>query len=48
VYFDAVNEYALSNVAGSPLASGVYLATEQQLKTNLTVQGPYLQGSWLF
>ncbi len=48
VYFDAVNEYALSNVAGSPLAAGVYLATEQQLKTNLTVQGPYLQGSWLF
>jgi hypothetical protein len=48
VYFDAVNQYALSNVAGSPLASGVYLATEQQLKTNLTVQGPYLQGSWLF
>ncbi len=48
VYFDAVNQYALSNVAGAPLATGVYLATEQQLKTNLTVQGPYLQGSWLF
>ena len=48
VYFDAVNQYALSNVAGSPLSAGVYLTTEQQLKTNLTIQGPYLQGSWLF
>lgn len=48
VYFDAVNQYALSNVAGSPLSGGVYLATEQQVKSNLTVQGPYLQGSWLF
>jgi hypothetical protein len=48
VYFNAVNEYALSNVAVSPLSTGVYLATEQQLKTNLTIQGPYFQGSWLF
>jgi len=48
VYFDAVSQYALSNVAGSPLSTGVYLATEQQTKSNLTVQGPYLQGSWAF
>jgi len=48
VYFDAVSHFALSNVAASPLSGGVYLATEQQLKSNLTVQGPYLQGSWLF
>jgi Legionella pneumophila major outer membrane protein precursor len=48
VYFNAVNEYALSNVSGAPLNTGVYLVTEQQLKTNMTIQGPYFQGSWLF
>ena len=35
VYFDAVNEYALSNVAGSPLASGVYLATRAAAENQL-------------
>lgn len=45
-YFDAVNQYEITNVATSPLAGGVYLATERQLQTNLTVQGPYLQASW--
>lgn len=48
IYFNAVTEFALSNVATSPLAGGVYLATEQQLHTNFTTQGPYLTASWLF
>ncbi len=48
IYFDAVNEYALSNVAGSPLSGGVYLATEQQSHANFTTQGPYFSTSWLF
>lgn len=48
VYFNAVNAYALTNVATSPLAGGVYLATEEQLQSNFTTQGPYFETSWLF
>jgi Legionella pneumophila major outer membrane protein precursor len=48
VYFDAVTYDELTNVATAPLAGGVYLATDYQHKENLTEQGPYLQGSWLW
>ncbi len=48
VYFDAVNQYALSMVTGSNIATGVYLETDYQKKSNLTVQGPYMQGTLLF
>ena len=50
VYFDAVNQYALTNV---PTAScfrpiGIYLATQQHLQSNFTDQGPYVKASWSF
>lgn len=48
VFFNAVNHFALTNVATVPLSTGVFLSTEQQLKSDLTIQGPYVEGSWLF
>jgi Legionella pneumophila major outer membrane protein precursor len=50
VYFDAVNQYALTNVptALTLPPNGIYLATAQHLQTNFTDQGPYLKASWLF
>lgn len=50
VYFDAVNQYALTSVpTGLTLPPNeIYLATAQHLQTNFTDQGPYLKASWLF
>jgi Legionella pneumophila major outer membrane protein precursor len=50
VYFDAVNQYQLTNVAtGLTLPPvGIYLATQQHLTTNFTDQGPYVTASWSF
>jgi hypothetical protein len=50
VYFDAVSEYALTQVPTSLTLppTGVYLATQEHLRSSYTVQGPYLTGSWLF
>jgi hypothetical protein len=50
VYFDAVNQYALTNVptALTLPPNGIYLATAQHLLTNFTDQGPYLKASWLW
>jgi hypothetical protein len=50
VYFDAINQYALTSVpTGLTLPpNGIYLATAQHLQTNFTDQGPYLKASWLF
>jgi hypothetical protein len=50
VYFDAVSEYAMTQVpTGLTLPpNGIYLATQQHLQTSFTDQGPYLKASWLF
>jgi hypothetical protein len=50
VYFDAVNQYALTNVPTSLTLPpvGIYLATQQHLLSNYTDHGPYVTASWLF
>jgi hypothetical protein len=50
VYFDAVNQYALTNVPTSLTLPpvGIYLATQQHLQSNFTDQGPYVTASWSF
>jgi hypothetical protein len=50
VYMNAVNQYALTQVATSPVAAtvGVYLATAQHLQSTFTTQGPYMTANWLF
>lgn len=50
VYFNAVNQYTLTNVPTNltlpPL--GIYLATQQHLQSNFTDHGPYVTASWAF
>jgi len=50
VYFDAVNQYALTNVPTSLTLPpvGIYLATQQHLQSNYTDHGPYVTASWSF
>ena len=50
VYFDAINQYSLTNVPTALVLppNGIYLATAQHLQTNFTDQGPYLKASWMF
>jgi hypothetical protein len=50
VYFDAVNQYALTQVPTSLTLPpvGVYLATQQHLQSNFTNHGPYVTASWSF
>jgi hypothetical protein len=50
VYFNAVNQYSLSEVVTPPTTQsvGVFLRTADHLQNNFTVHGPYLSGSWLF
>lgn len=49
VYFDAVNAYAVTQVAtGVTPPTGVYLATQQHLTSNFTNHGPYVTASWSF
>jgi hypothetical protein len=50
VYFDAVNQYELTNVPTSLTLPpvGIYLATQQHLQSNFTDQGPYVTASWSF
>jgi hypothetical protein len=50
IYIDAVNQYALSQVAvpPAPASVGVFLATAEHLHNNFTSQGPYLTASWAF
>ncbi len=50
VYMNAVNHYALTQVAvpPAPASVGVFLATVQHLQTNFTTQGPYLTAGWSF
>jgi hypothetical protein len=50
VYFNAVSQYALTNVPTSLTLPpvGIYLATEQHTQSNFTDQGPYVTASWAF
>jgi major outer membrane protein len=50
VYFDAVNQYELTNVPTSLTLPpvGIYLATQQHLQSNFTSQGPYVTARWSF
>jgi hypothetical protein len=50
VYFNAVNEYSLTNVPTSLTLPpvGIYLATQQHLQSNFTAHGPYVTASWAF
>ena len=50
VYFDAVNQYVLTNVPTSLTLPpvGIYLATQQHLQSNFTDHGPYVTASWSF
>jgi hypothetical protein len=50
VYFNAVNQYALTQVPTSLMLPpvGVFLATQQHTQSNFTDQGPYVTGSWAF
>jgi hypothetical protein len=50
IYLNAINQYALTEVAVSPVASsvGVFLATAQHLQSNFMTQGPYMTANWLF
>jgi Legionella pneumophila major outer membrane protein precursor len=50
IYMNAVNQYALTQVAVPPVPAsvGVFLATAQHLQSNFTTQGPYLTASWSF
>jgi hypothetical protein len=50
VYFDAVNQYSLTQVPTSLMLPpvGVFLATAQHLQTSFTDHGPYVTASWSF
>jgi hypothetical protein len=50
VYFNAISQYALTNVPTSLTLPpvGIYLATEQHTQSNFTDQGPYMTASWAF
>jgi hypothetical protein len=50
VYFDAVNQYTLTNVPTNLTLPpvGIYLATQQHLTSNFTDHGPYVTASWSF
>ncbi len=50
VYFNVINQYAITQVPAPPFAAGVgvFLETEQHLQSNFTTQGPYVTANWLF
>jgi hypothetical protein len=50
VYFDVINQYALTQVPTSLMLPpvGIFLATQQHVQSSFTDQGPYLKASWLF
>lgn len=50
IYFNAISQYALTNVPTSLTLppDGIYLATEQHTQSNFTDQGPYVTASWAF
>jgi hypothetical protein len=50
VYFDAVGEYAVTQVPTSLTLppTGVYLATAQHLQSNFTTHGPFMTARWQF
>jgi hypothetical protein len=50
VYFDAVGEYAITQVPTSLVLPprGIYLATAQHLQSNFTTHGPFMTAKWQF
>jgi Legionella pneumophila major outer membrane protein precursor len=48
IYFNAISQYALTEVTTTAPPVGVFLATEQHSQSNFTNHGPYLTGSWAF
>jgi len=50
IYFNAVSQYALTQVPTSLTLppTGIYLATQEHVRSNFTAHGPYLTASWLF
>ncbi len=50
VYFDAVSRYELTQVPTSLTLppNGIYLATQDHVRSNFTSHGPYVTASWLF
>ncbi len=48
VYFNAISNYALTQISTTIPVTGVFLATEQHSLSNFTNQGPYMTGTWAF
>jgi hypothetical protein len=48
IYFNAINQYSLTEVSTTAPPVGVFLASEQHSQGNFTSHGPYLTGSWAF
>ena len=50
IYFNAISEYSLTQVPTSLTLppTGIYLATQEHLRSNFTNHGPYVTASWLF
>ncbi|MGB6756815.1 MAG: Lpg1974 family pore-forming outer membrane protein [Xanthobacteraceae bacterium] len=48
VYFNAVSDYAVTQITTTTPVVGVFLATEQHTFSNFTNQGPYMTGTWTF
>ncbi|MDP2298161.1 MAG: Lpg1974 family pore-forming outer membrane protein [Pseudolabrys sp.] len=50
VYFDAVSRYEITQVPTSLTLppNGIYLSTQDHVRSNFTSHGPYLTASWLF
>jgi hypothetical protein len=50
IYFNAISAYSLTQVPTSLTLppTGVYLATQEHLRSNFTNHGPYVTASWLF
>ena len=50
IFFDAVSSYSLTQVPTSLMLPpvGIYLATQEHLRSNFTNHGPYVTASWLF
>jgi hypothetical protein len=48
VYFDAISNYALTQISTTIPVTGVFLATEQHSFSNFTNHGPYMTGTWAF
>jgi hypothetical protein len=48
IYFNAVSDYAVTQITTTTPVVGVFLATEQHSFSNFTNHGPYVTGTWAF